>query len=123
MALVPIKDDATVLAALGHKEELNRQFTPFSMAANAIITASAWVRPHILPRDLVLHPLKVAWKLTRAQTAIIGTFITSIYNGGAAGMIYAWYDLPPDESAPCANGIPGSWITSSSYSSPCPWPS
>ncbi|KAJ5526198.1 hypothetical protein N7494_012848 [Penicillium frequentans] len=62
---VPVKDDATVLAALGHKEELSRQFTLFSMAANAIITASAW-------------------------TAIIGTFITSIYNGGAAGLIYAW---------------------------------
>ena len=41
--LGPTKDDATVLAALGHKEELNRQFTPFSMAANAVITASAWV--------------------------------------------------------------------------------
>ncbi|KAJ5094269.1 hypothetical protein N7456_010130 [Penicillium angulare] len=59
------KDDATVLAALGHKEELNRQFTPFSMAATGVITASAW-------------------------TAIIGTFITSIYNGGAAGLLYAW---------------------------------
>ncbi|KAJ6007747.1 hypothetical protein N7540_011723 [Penicillium herquei] len=58
-------DDATVLAALGHKEELHRQFTPFSMAANAVITASAW-------------------------TAIIGSIITSIYNGGAAGLLYAW---------------------------------
>jgi hypothetical protein len=38
-----IDDDAAVLAALGHEEELNRQFSFFSLAAYAIITANAWV--------------------------------------------------------------------------------
>lgn len=36
-------DDAAVLAALGHEEELNRQFSFFSLAAYATITANAWV--------------------------------------------------------------------------------
>ncbi|KAJ5689986.1 hypothetical protein N7462_004378 [Penicillium macrosclerotiorum] len=58
-------DDAALLAALGHKQELKRQFSFFSMAANAVITASAW-------------------------TAIVGSIITSIYNGGAPGLLYAW---------------------------------
>jgi hypothetical protein len=38
-----IQDDAALLAALGYKQELKRQFSFFSMAANAVITASAWV--------------------------------------------------------------------------------
>jgi hypothetical protein len=38
-----IDDDAAVLAALGHEEELNRQFSFLSLAAYAIITANAWV--------------------------------------------------------------------------------
>ncbi|OOQ85476.1 putative choline transport protein [Penicillium brasilianum] len=60
-----IQDDAALLAALGYKQELKRQFSFFSMAANAVITASAW-------------------------TAMIGSIITSIYNGGASGLLYAW---------------------------------
>ena len=38
-----IDDDAAVLAALGHDEELTRQFSFFSLAAYASITANAWV--------------------------------------------------------------------------------
>ena len=38
-----IEDDAVVLAALGHQEELNRQFSFFSLAAFATITSNAWV--------------------------------------------------------------------------------
>lgn len=38
-----IQEDAALLAALGYKQELKRQFSLFSMAANAVITASAWV--------------------------------------------------------------------------------
>ncbi|KAK5062639.1 hypothetical protein LTR84_004712 [Exophiala bonariae] len=58
-------NDAAVLAALGHKEELNRQFSFFSLAAYATITANAW-------------------------TSIAGSLITAIYNGGAPGLIYGW---------------------------------
>lgn len=56
-----------------------------------------------LPHDL-FHRLKLAWTVDTnlRQTAIIGTFITSIYNGGAAGLIYAWYDLPL-RSAQCTS--------------------
>ncbi|KAJ9494481.1 hypothetical protein H2202_010095 [Exophiala xenobiotica] len=60
-----IDDDAAVLAALGHEEELNRQFSFFSLAAYAIITANAW-------------------------TSIAGSLITAIYNGGAPGLLYGW---------------------------------
>jgi hypothetical protein len=38
-----IDDDAAILAALGHKEELERQFSFFSLAAYATITSNAWV--------------------------------------------------------------------------------
>ena len=38
-----IDDDAAVLKALGHDEELNRQFSFFSLAAYATITSNAWV--------------------------------------------------------------------------------
>ncbi|KAI1621672.1 amino acid/polyamine transporter I [Exophiala viscosa] len=64
-ALIDQTDDAAVLAALGHEEELNRQFSFFSLAAYAIITANAW-------------------------TSIAGSLITAIYNGGAPGLLYGW---------------------------------
>jgi hypothetical protein len=38
-----IDDDAAVLKALGHDEELTRQFSFFSLAAYATITSNAWV--------------------------------------------------------------------------------
>jgi hypothetical protein len=50
-----IDDDAAVLKALGHDEELNRQFSFFSLAAYATITSNAWVSVTTGPQDRSEH--------------------------------------------------------------------
>lgn len=37
------QEDTALLVMLGYKQELKRQFSLFSMAANAVITTGAWV--------------------------------------------------------------------------------
>jgi len=76
-----IDDDAAVLKALGHDEELNRQFSFFSLAAYATITSNAWVSMIGKFSQYCADP---------AKTSIAGSLITAIYNGGAPGLLYGW---------------------------------
>jgi hypothetical protein len=65
-----IDDDAAVLKALGHEEELNRQFSFFSLAAYATITSNAWVS---MIERFSQSPLTQQRRLSRDHSSLLST--------------------------------------------------